>query len=59
MDKVKNAVVETLPVAVWVGASAFITYIITQLLQKPELSAYYGILNVVLFLLKELRKEVK
>lgn len=56
MEKLKNAVIETLPVAVWVGLSAALTYILTALLNKPELSVYYGVINVLLFLVKELKK---
>lgn len=55
--KLKNAVLETLPVALWIGASATLTYIITELLNKPELAPYYGLLNVALFLIKEYKKK--
>lgn len=56
MQKVKNAVWDTLPVALWVGGSAALTYMLTELLQRPDLAPYYGVLNVLLFLLKELKK---
>lgn len=56
MDKLKSAFLETLPVAVWVGGSAALTYLLTALLEKPELSTYYGLINVGLFLIKEVAK---
>jgi hypothetical protein len=56
LNKLKNALLETLPVALWVGGTAFATYLITALLDKPELAPYYGLLNIALVLVKELRK---
>lgn len=56
MNAIKKAVVETLPVAAWIAVSAGLTYMLTHLLEKPELAPYYGIINIGLFLLKEISK---
>lgn len=47
---------ETWGVMLWVGASAGITAIATWVLAQPDLIKYYGIVNVVLFFLAELKK---
>jgi hypothetical protein len=46
-------------VGAWIGFSAAITAICSWLLQKPELFQYYGLLNFVLFTIKEFNKNRK
>jgi len=45
----QNDVVSTI---LWVGLSAAITAICSAILQMPELTPYYGIVNIVLYSLK-------
>jgi len=47
---------ETAKVALWVFVSAGLTALVSYLLQRPELVSYYGLLNVVLYFLNELKK---
>lgn len=54
--KVKAAVADAVKVGVWVGVSAGLTYVLTALLDKPELVPWYGVLNIGLVLLKGLKK---
>jgi hypothetical protein len=63
MEKIKsffsNDIVKT---GLWIGVSAMITAVASYLLQKPELAAYYGVLNFVLYTIKTVndkRKENK
>lgn len=39
--------------ALWIGISAGLTAIITHLLERPDLFPYYGILNFILYFLKD------
>jgi len=50
------AIPETVQVALWVFISAGLTAIISWALAKPEYLQYYGILNVALYFLNELKK---
>lgn len=52
-----HKVPETLQVAIWVGISAGLTALLSYLLERPELAQYYGIINVLLFALKEAEKK--
>jgi len=52
-----HKVPETLKVAVWVGISAGLTALLSYLLERPELSQYYGFINILLFALKEAEKK--
>lgn len=52
----KKVLLDTAGVALWVGISATITYLLTSLLDKPELAPYYGVLNVLLYAAKNLKK---
>lgn len=52
----RKALIDTLIVGLWVGGSALVTYVITALLDKPEFAAYYGLLNVLLVLVKNFKK---
>jgi len=52
-----HKVPETLKVAVWVGISAGLTALLSYLLERPEMAQYYGVINVLLFALKEIEKK--
>jgi hypothetical protein len=52
-----HKVPETLKVAVWVGISAGLTALLSYLLEQPELTQYYGVINILLFALKEIEKK--
>lgn len=54
--RLQFAIPETYSVALWVFASAGLTAVLSWALQKPEWTAYYGILNVLLYFLNELKK---
>lgn len=45
--------------ALWIGISAGLMAIVTYLLNVPELLPYYGILNFVLYALKEVNDRRK
>ncbi|MDD5015880.1 MAG: hypothetical protein PHW73_12435 [Atribacterota bacterium] len=45
--------------ALWIGVSAGLMAIVTYLLNVPELLPYYGILNFVLYALKEVNDRRK
>ncbi len=46
-------------VALWVGISAAITQIGAFLLGRPELFKYYGVINIILFTIKEINGKRK
>lgn len=52
-DKI-NAVLsdDIFQTALWIGGSAAITAVCSYLLQRPELAAYYGVINFVLYAVK-------
>lgn len=52
-----HKVPETLKVAIWVGISAGLTALLSYLLEQPGLTQYYGLINVLLFALKEVEKK--
>ena len=52
-----HKVPETLKVAIWVGISAGLTALLSYLLEQPGLTQYYGLINVLLFALKEAEKK--
>lgn len=62
MDKVTKFF-DNLPkfikVGLWVGISAAVTYIGSEILNRPDLAQYYGVVNVVLFSVNELDKKVR
>ena len=45
--------------ALWIGGSAAITAVCAFLLQKPELVAWYGVLNFVIYAIKDLNDRRK
>lgn len=49
----------TVRVLIWVGVSAALTAVGTELLNRPELFNYYGAINIVLYGLNELDKKVR
>jgi hypothetical protein len=57
-NRLSIAIPETFWVALWVFVSAGLTAFISWALQKPEYLQYYGILNVILYFIKELGKKV-
>jgi hypothetical protein len=56
MDRLKTVSKDTLGVALWVFVSAGLTAILSWALQKPEFIQYYGLLNIALYFLNELKK---
>jgi hypothetical protein len=54
-----NRIPDWIKVGLWVGVSAAITYIGSAVLERPELAQYYGIVNIILFGIKELDKKVR
>lgn len=62
LDKTRaiwHRVPDTLQVAIWVGISAGATAVITYLLERPEYFEYYGLLNILLFAIKEIGKSIE
>ena len=55
--RINESTKKTAKVLGWVAGSAAVTAICTFVLDKPEYSQYYGIANIVLFFLNELRKD--
>jgi hypothetical protein len=55
--EIYRRVPEWVKVAAWVGFSAAVTAIGAYILERPELAQYYGIVNVILFALKEVEKK--
>ena len=58
-EALKNASRSTWTVLVWVAVSAALTAALSYLLEKPEYAAYYGVINVVLYMVKELNREYR
>ena len=54
--RLKIVIPETLGVALWVGVSAAITAIATWVLSQPNLFKYYGVANIILFMIAEFKK---
>ncbi len=50
---------DTIKVALWVFASAGLTAFLSWVLNRPEFINYYGVVNVLLYLLNEIKKQVK
>ena len=46
-------------VGIWIGVSAGVTAVVTDLLKKPELFNYYGLLNFILVVINELDKKYR
>lgn len=44
-------------VGLWIGFSAGITAVCSYILEQPELVKYYGVVNFVLFAIKEIDKK--
>lgn len=60
MEKIKAILQDDITkTALWIGVSAGLTAIITYLLNVPELLPYYGILNFILYALKEVNNRRK
>jgi hypothetical protein len=55
--EIYRRVPEWVKVAAWVGFSAAVTAIGAYVLERPELAQYYGVVNIVLFALKEVEKK--
>ncbi len=56
-NRLKAAIPETWGVILWVGVSAAVTAIASWVLVQPDLFKYYGVANVVLYFLNELKKK--
>lgn len=50
---------EFVQVGIWIGFSAGVTAVGSYLLGRPELFSYYGVINFVLFTVKELDKKYR
>lgn len=48
-----------LKTGLWIGFSAGLTALVSHLLEEPALLPYYGVLNFVLYALKEAQKSRK
>ena len=59
MVKFWNGIPDFIRVGIWVGFSALVTYVGAEVLNRPELAAYYGVVNVALYSIKELDKKVR
>jgi hypothetical protein len=60
MEKIKSFLNQNIvQTALWIGGSAAIMAVCSYLLQKPELVAYYGVLNFVLYTIKDLNDKRK
>ena len=60
MDKLKELLNENIvQTALWIGGSAAIMAVCSFLLQKPELVAYYGVLNFIVYAIKDLNDKRK
>ena len=46
-------------VGLWIGVSAAVTYIGSEILNRPEYVSFYGVVNVVLYSVNELDKKVR
>ena len=55
--KLWHNVPEWMRVLVWVGVSAGITGIGSYVLDQPELFKWYGVVNIILFGIKEFNKK--
>ena len=55
--RVLESTKKTAKVLAWVGGSAAVTAVCTFILNEPDYAKYYGIVNIVLFFLKELRND--
>ncbi len=58
-ERFQVAIPQTTKVAIWVFVSAGLTALLSWALQKPELIQYYGLINILLYFLKELKKPEK
>ncbi len=60
MEKIKAILSDKITkTALWIGVSAGLMAIVTYLLNVPELLPYYGILNFILYALKEVNDRRK
>lgn len=46
-----------LKTGMWIGISAGVTAVCSYLLERPELFQYYGLINFILFAVKEASKK--
>ncbi len=57
LKRVPEASKETVKVAIWVFVSAGLMAVLSWALNKPEWAQWYGLINIILFFLKELNKK--
>ena len=60
MKKIKkfwNDLPDFVKVAAWIGFSALVTAVGSYLLERPELFQFYGLINFILYAIKELDKK--
>ena len=57
--KIDIVVTDSMKVGVWIFLSAGITALVSYLLQKPELAAYYGLLNIALYAINKLDEQFR
>jgi len=59
LSKYWKAIPDFIKVGLWIGFSAGVTAIGSYFLERPELMAYYGVVNFVLFAVKEADKKYR
>jgi len=47
---------DTIKVALWIAFSAGVTALLTWALNEPKLLNFYGLINIALYAIKELKK---
>ena len=58
-DRLKLVLNDTSKVALWVFVSAGATALLSWALDKPELAQYYGVFNILLYLIKKGNEEFR
>ena len=54
-DRLQVAIPETVKVALWVAVSAGLTALAGWILEQPDLVKYYGIANIAIYFINELK----
>lgn len=59
LKKIWNSVPKTVRVGGWIGVSAAISAVGSFVLKQPELVKYYGVVNLILYFIKELNEKIR
>ena len=59
ISEIWNAIPAWARVAVWIGTSAVITSVGSYLLGRPELFAFYGVINFIMYVVNDLDKKYR